>query len=234
MPFKIILQRLKYPENLGLIARAAQAFGFTDIRLVAPQFNLDRSSPAYKTACGAHEILNKTNEYDTLDQALKDLHYVAGFSRRIHGFKRPFLDLQPWLENEIQAKTQQKVGLLFGSEDYGLLTEEKQQCHCLVNIPLHYPTLSLNVSQAVTVVLYELFKISISPAEIPIDDPPATINDINRVYSESIALLEQTPFFKPERRHQQVEIIRCLIQRLNLSQKEYQTMMGILNAIKKG
>jgi TrmH family RNA methyltransferase len=51
-----------------------------------------------------------------------------------------------------------KVAILFGREDKGLLNEEVAGCGLLLNIPTSKEQRSLNLSQAVLIVAYELLK----------------------------------------------------------------------------
>ena len=60
-------------------------------------------------------------------------------------------------EQESLAANQQ-TALVFGREDSGLTTAELDLCQLLLTIPTHASLPSMNLAQAVTVVLYELSK----------------------------------------------------------------------------
>src|SRR5690606_19569676 len=132
--------------------------GFRNLALVNPEFPLNRQSPACKTASGAHDILDSCRCHDSLSSALQDMNYVYGFSRREHDLIRPKLSITEWIDRMQALDAQATVALLFGSEDFGLLNEDKKFCDALVYIPLAESTLSLNLSHAITIVLYELYK----------------------------------------------------------------------------
>lgn len=50
-----------------------------------------------------------------------------------------------------------RVALVFGPEDTGLLNEEIELCGQLITIPTNPNAWSLNVAQAVLIILYECF-----------------------------------------------------------------------------
>ncbi|MEW6234643.1 MAG: RNA methyltransferase [Candidatus Omnitrophota bacterium] len=235
IPFVVVLTRTQHPENAGFAARSMKAFGFDALRFAAPSFVLDERSPAYKTASGAREILDGAQVYSTLVEALADCHTIVGFSRRRHDFKRPQLDVPSWMEEMKSAPPAGKMALVFGPEDFGLSNEEKRLCEKVVEIPLHSERLSLNLSHAVTVVLYELSMVftRISKQADDETETPAHQADVNRIVDGMAALLQETNFFKAGRRGRRIEIIRCLVQRLKLTSAEYETAMGIIQALRR-
>ncbi len=237
--FRIVLVRPQIPENVGFIARSMKAFGQRDLVLVSPVFKFDPASPAYKTASGAADILAGARCVPSLWDAVVDCHEVAGFSRRTHDFHRPQPDLMEWSES-LQAVNPagHKTALVFGPEDFGLCNEDKHLCHVLVRIPLEAETLSLNLAHAITVVLYELTRSQFVPAyesqpadEISGDALPATQKDLCRALDALVEILDRTAFFKTGRRERQIESLRMLLQQMGISQSQFPTVMGVLNAI---
>lgn len=236
--FRVILVRPQVPENVGAAARSMKAFGFNQLILVNPGFSWERRGAAYKTASGAGEIIERARIYPTLEESLAECHRVAGFTRRSYAFPRAQGDLAEWAAPLQADAPPRKTALVFGPEDRGLSNAERNLCHHLVRIPTAAETLSLNLAQAVTVVLYELSKtLRFTPAsESPAPsskDAPATQADLERILQNAQEILDSTTFFKPGRREPQVEILRYLIQRLALTSAEYETVMGILQALRQ-
>ncbi len=234
----IILVQPKIPENIGFIARSMKAFGYDNLTLVSPEFELTKDSPAYKTARGAAEILDTIKIVSSFEFAIQEQHKVIGFSRRLHDFKRPQLDLVNWASEWRSEQDDMETALVFGPEDFGLSNNDKQRCDVLVNIPLYSSTLSLNLAHAVTVVLYELsrdgdtFQTWMSSSnKIDTHKSFATHADIQRLVDRVAALMENTYFFKSGRERRQIEIIRCLVQRFRLSENEYEFAMGMVNTL---
>lgn len=232
--FDIILVRPAIPENVGSIARAMKTFGFDRLSLANPSFVWDPDGPAWKTACGAREILTSARVFGDLESAVASCHRVIGFSRREHDFDRPRLDLASWVDELRSTPALQNIALVFGPEDFGLSNADKRYCSLLVNIPTHAETLSLNLAQAATIVLYDISRRELCDFVSP---PPreefATQEDIQRMLARLMDMLDETNYFKAGRRERQIETLRNLIFRLHLNAPEYNAMMGVLNALER-
>lgn len=235
--FHVVLVRPRIPENVGAAARSMKAFGFDNLILVDPGFSWEERGAAYKTASGAGDIIKQARRYPSLEECLAEYHRVAGFSRRGCAFPRAQWDLPEWTAQLRDDPLPRKTALVFGPEDFGLSNAERHLCHDLIRIPTRAETLSLNLAQAVTVVLYELSKASLiprvsSPSPLSLKDTPATHGDLERIVQNAVEILDTTSFFKSGRREQQVETLRFLVQRLALTSAEYETAMGILQALR--
>ena len=64
----IILVRPKFPENVGSVARAMKNMGFCHLSVVNGCSVLHPS--AYKLASGAEDILERAEEFFTLEEAI--------------------------------------------------------------------------------------------------------------------------------------------------------------------
>jgi len=229
----VILVRPQIAANIGFVARACKACGWDSVNLVHSQPHEILSSEAYRTASGAQEILDNFPCFSDLNHAVESQHQVVGFSRRKHEFERPTLSLRDW--SECQKDTNQRVALVFGPEDFGLSNEEKHVCDLIVRIPTAIDTLSLNLSHAITVVLYELFQQSFQQKKEPLnqDQTFATHAERERLLKTLVAMLENSRYFKEGRKTYQIEIIRNLLGKMHLQQQEYHTLMGVLKALDK-
>lgn len=232
--FHVVLVRPQIAENTGLTARAMKAFGFASLRLVTPGFDAAPEALAGKTASGAHEVLAHAHCFDSLAQAIADCHHAAAFSRRDHRFARPWVDLPRWRQSLQEEEMVGDWALVFGPEDFGLSNEEKKHCEIIVQIPTAHPTLSLNLAQAVTVVLYEIAQ-AVQPTAInqPASNA-ATLEDQQRLFAYAVSLLDSCGHFQPGRREQQMEVLRMLLQRLRLSREEYSALMGAARSVERG
>ncbi|MDX9754958.1 MAG: RNA methyltransferase, partial [bacterium] len=217
----VCLVRPRIPENVGFVARSMKTMGFSRLLLADPAFSLQPESPAFKTASGAQDILHQCQIHRHLETALAPFHHVLGFSRRQHNFERPQSDLGPWLQQHSHILGHQHIALVFGPEDYGLSTPDKRLCKQILTIPMKAETMSLNLSHAVTIVLYAISQaLTESPAS-PAPERPVSHENVQRVVNQLITMLEPTTFFKAGRKEYQAEAIRNLIQRLELSEGEY-------------
>lgn len=157
-PFCIVLVRPEIAENLGFIARSMLAFGATDLRIVgeAAQEKLLRpQSPAWKTASGGENILQEVKLFPCLQDAVADCHGVLGFSRRSH-LDAPMHELGSVFAtlNESGFSASSRLALVFGPESQGLQAEDGESIQHWVRIDYPHPSMSLNLSHAITIVLY--------------------------------------------------------------------------------
>ena len=126
---------------------------------------------AYRFACAADWLLAESKRCDTALDAIADCTFVMATTARPRG-NVPLVTARVAAEMLAREAKRGKVAVLFGNERTGLTNEELAQAHACVAIPtagqgtlcrrsLKYtggtgPT-SLNLSQAVGVLAYEMF-----------------------------------------------------------------------------
>ncbi|PJE79382.1 tRNA (cytidine/uridine-2'-O-)-methyltransferase TrmJ [invertebrate metagenome] len=152
---RIVLVNPTHPGNIGAAARAMKAMGLADLCLVEPkEFP---SGIATALASGADDILDNAKIVSSVEEAISDCHYVVGTSARIRGISLPLGSPRSCSVRMIEeAVAGNKVAILFGREDRGLTNEELQHCQVQIHIPTDEHFSSLNLSQAVQVICYEL------------------------------------------------------------------------------
>ncbi len=173
MNIHFILVKTARGEHLGFAARALKTMGFDQLRLVASQVHDDPL--AGKTAYGSHDILQKVAIYQTLDEATADLDLTIGTTSK-QRIKRYDYHHPRELRSILASKDPHlnNVGVVFGSEENGLTTEELQHCDLLSSIPLTTKYPSLNLSQAILIYTWELSGLADSsperenPEEVPL------------------------------------------------------------------
>jgi TrmH family RNA methyltransferase len=147
----------KEPGNIGSSARALKNMGFKNLSLVNP-CKINQETLWF--ACNATDIIDSITIYNSLDEAIKDKSIVVGTTRRVgkrRGLIRNVTDgVRIIRDNTIKNK----VAILFGREDRGLLNEEVEKCGFLISIPTSADHPSLNLSHAVLIIAYELFKLN--------------------------------------------------------------------------
>ncbi|MCD4828480.1 MAG: RNA methyltransferase [Candidatus Cloacimonetes bacterium] len=149
----VILVEPVYKGNVGAVTRVMNNFGFTDLRIVGEV----PKAEDYYVAVHSQEILDNAGIFDTLEEAVVGCDRLIALSRR-RGVKKK-VDFLPWnLAEYVHSYPELRIGLVFGRETYGLKDGEADLCHHRAYIPTapHFP--SLNLAQAVSVVLYEVFK----------------------------------------------------------------------------
>ncbi len=152
---EVVLVRTRFPENIGMAARACANMGCPSLCLVMPENrNPEKASPLATPQGQA--LLDRMAEYQTLPQALAHSVLVIGTTARTGGWRQS--PLAPEQAASLVAASLaggNRVSLVFGSEDRGLINEEITHCHRLVSIPTDSAASSLNLAQAVLLMTYE-------------------------------------------------------------------------------
>ena len=155
----VVLVEPEIQGNVGAVARSMLNFGFAELRVIsAADFNIE--DEAWARAKHARNVLEQAVVHSTWDECMEDISLVVGTSgKRETGSKVVFRHFV--LPDELSQRLEEvqgKVALLFGREGVGLLTEELQRCDFLVTLPTWEGYPILNLSHAVTLILYELHK----------------------------------------------------------------------------
>ncbi len=219
----VILVRPKFPENIGSVARAMKNMGLSRLAVV------NGCSPllanAYKLASGAEDILERTEEFPTLQEAISEMGCVVGMTSRGGKERNPDLALEALTKKLIPVSQKNLIGLAFGSEKEGLTNEELSLCHLSSRIPSMESFPSLNLAQAVMVVSYELFKAS---AEIPKREVRlARTEQQERMLEHMGKTLLRIGFLDSHNSKRIMRVLRRLFGRSQMDEREAQILHGI-------
>ncbi len=135
--------------------------GFTSLRLISPANHL--ADESLMMAHGSRDILENAEIYKNFEKATEDLDFIIALTAKNRSAKEDYLD-----SNELSQFLAQKedvlgkVGVLFGTEESGLPNQLILKSNIAVSIPMTDPYPSLNLSQAVMVIAYELSQLSLS------------------------------------------------------------------------
>jgi tRNA/rRNA methyltransferase len=151
---RVVLVRPEEPRNVGAAARAAANAGLAGLDLVRP--GDWRTLECWRTAWGAHHVLERARVFPSLEAALEQAHYVAAFTGR--GHEGPLLDVREVAQAVAALPEDAEARLVFGPEASGLALEEMALCGRRARIPAHPDQPSLNLSHAVMVAAYEVFR----------------------------------------------------------------------------
>ncbi|MCD6208729.1 MAG: RNA methyltransferase [Thermoproteales archaeon] len=166
----VVLMHPLYEQNVGLIARVMKNFEASELRLVDPACEV--GDEAYRRAMHGRDILEKAKTYDTLEEAIRDCDLIVGTTGK-HG--KRFSHVRRYMNPEQLASkiavARGNVAILFGREDFGLTNEELRKCNAVVTIPANKEYPILNVSHAVAIILYEIFKKKKAPSVPEIFQP---------------------------------------------------------------
>ncbi len=155
---RVVLIRPRFPENIGMAARACANMGLGGLYLVAPElWEPEHQEKALSLATSQGEALVREAVLaDSLGAAVGDCHFALGATARTGGWRRRVISPQA-AGGEIAARLAQgqKTALVFGPEDRGLINEEIELCTAVARIPTAVSAASLNLAQAVLILGYE-------------------------------------------------------------------------------
>jgi tRNA/rRNA methyltransferase len=220
----IVLQRPRYPENIGSAARAMRNMGIRRLVVVSPEdYDLQR---VYRLAThAAKDVVDAIALHSDLKTALADYHYVVGTTARLGG-ERKRIAAPGSMAAEVAGLSQENpVALLFGPEDRGLSNEDLRLCHSLVNIPTDAFS-SLNLAQAVMVLCYELFNTRL-PAPKAATPRLATRHELDGMYEQVKEMLVRINYIQPENPDYWMNKLRHWFSRMKLRGGEVSIIRGI-------
>lgn len=231
----VVLYEPQDDINIGTVVRACQNFGVHDIRLVRPRI----ADPAtiLISAPNAEAAVSALRRFDDLDDALGDAVRVFGATARPRAAAAVVADP---IAAAVQARgTQGKVALLFGREDHGLPNEALDRCDTQINIPTSPDYTSLNLAQAVLLVLWEIFRatelkpLEAAPSpEVRTEFEHAPREQVERMFQEAQASLEAVGFFKYGDGEHVMRSLRSVFLRAGLDRRELAIWFGIFKEIR--
>ena len=151
----VVLVRPENPSNVGAVARVVRNTGLAGLRLVRP--GDWRTLECWRSAWGAHEVLEQAEVFEELAGALHGAAYVAALSGRADA-ERPLLDVREMALEIAGLGAEQDACLVFGPETSGLSSDELLLCGRPTRIPAHPEQPSLNLSHAAMVACYEVYR----------------------------------------------------------------------------
>ncbi len=229
---KVVLVEPNGPLNVGSIARLCANFEVDELRIISPQCDI-YSLEAKKMALKGQRYIDKCEIFNNLEHAIFDCDLVLASCGRVDKSKDSYFespeDIYKWILSLKQIKN---LAILFGREDRGLTNEELLMAHRIVNIPSseNYP--SLNLSHAVSIILYELNK---SPKrdlhkDLKVFDL-ASSKQINDSFSEIEEMLLRVGYLLKHTSKAKISKFKKYILRANTSIDEMNILRGIVHQI---
>jgi tRNA/rRNA methyltransferase len=220
----IVLQRPRYPENIGSAARAMCNMGLRRMSVVSPEnYDLERIGKlATHVASG---IVDRIRLYDDLATALQSFQFVVGTTARM-GKQRQVVHSPENLARQLVSISQHnRVAILFGPEDRGLSNEDLRFCHALANIPTADFS-SLNLAQAVMIVCYALHTATLEQkaAFVP---KLASRHQLDGMYAQLREMLVRISYINPDNPDYFMDNLRRFLTRMQLRAREVSIVRGI-------
>jgi len=226
----VILLEPVIPGNIGAIARVMKNFDFTKLVLINPQCD-HLSDEARNRAKHAQEILQEAEvcEFFVVD----DYDYLIATTAKLGTDYN--ITRSPLVPEELALKIKEidpskKIGLVIGREGHGMFNEEIEKCDFTVTIPSAKDYSTLNISHAVAVMLYELYKHigenKVNAHITPIGKPEK--DQILKMFGE---IFDRSDWGTKEKRETQQILWKKIIGKSMLTKRESFGVMGFLRKI---
>jgi tRNA/rRNA methyltransferase len=234
----VILVRPQLADNVGACARAMANGGLFHMRLVAPRDGWPQEK-AWRMASGADRILDAVNVYDTVNDAVADLHHVFATCPRPRHIVKPVLTARGAAVELRQICTRDlRAGLLFGPERAGLDNDDMAAADALVRFPLNPAFMSLNLAQAVMVMAYEWWTAEDGTAPRTLmtnESRVATKAKLDRFLIHLVDQLDACGFLRNlPKRPGMVRNLHHLFQRGEITEQELRTLHGVVTELAIG
>ncbi|MDC7225432.1 MAG: TrmH family RNA methyltransferase [Spirochaetales bacterium] len=161
---RIVLENPQSGKNVGSVCRAMKNMGLSRL-YIAGTTEVDMKK-ASVTAIHASDLLENAVICGSVEEALEGTVISAATSRR-RGKKRKYFSLLP--ENFAKTVLEQcvddnsdnsagEIAIVFGNEVSGLNDHDMSLCNTAVRIPTSDKFPSLNLSHAVQIITYEIYR----------------------------------------------------------------------------
>jgi tRNA/rRNA methyltransferase len=195
----VVLVRPEENRNIGAVCRAMANSGMSSLRIIGKKEDYD-DEKIRVLAIHAAYIWEQASFFSSITQACADCIFSAGTTRRRGKNRKGKLLLPEELAEQVFRTPSEDYGgephrncaVVFGNERTGLTDEELAECTLGVTIPASQNFGSLNLSHAVQIICYTLFRAArpCSPGFTPL--PLARLDNTLKTITAS---LEKIGFF---------------------------------------
>ena len=147
-PLIVLLDGIEDPQNLGAIVRSSEVLGANAI-ILTERRSAVITGIVSKVSAGAVEfipIVKVTNLVKTMDKLKKEGYWIIG------------AEYEKESKNLFDIDYNMPCAIVMGSEGKGLSRLVKESCDIMIKIPQAGQTNSLNVANALSIILYEVVR----------------------------------------------------------------------------
>jgi len=232
--FGFILVNPQLGENIGACARALKNFGFTSLDIVAPRDPWPNTK-AKMTSVGAYNIIQKAKIYKNVSDAVKKFDLVFASTARTRDVNKKHISIINFVKLLSKYK-KYNIGIMFGPEASGLSNHDLSLSNFIIQIPTSKKLTSLNLSHAVIVICYEIYK-SLNFTKFKKEKILTKLtskSSIKNLIKFLEKMLDNKRFFKPpEKKKSMILNINNIFGRLELSDKELRILFSIFSSLNR-
>jgi len=229
---KVILVEPNGPLNVGSVARLCSNFEVDELRIVSPKCDIF-SLEAKKMALKGQKFLKHCKVFDDLQNAIFDCDLVLASCGRIDVNKDSFFgSSEEILDWTLSFRKIKNLAIIFGREDRGLTNSELLLANKTFYIPTSQTNPSLNLSHAVSIVLYELNKSSKKKINKELEVfNLASSKQIHDSFMEIEEMLLRIGYLLKHTSSAKISKFKKYILRANTSRHELNVLRGIVHQI---
>ena len=213
---RIVLVDTQDGANIGSVCRAMKTMGITDLAIVSDrEYDEDR---VRTLALHAADVWENAKRFHTLQEALEGSIFTVGATRRRGKFRKLSAYSPEQLSEKISTLPEGRISIVFGRESDGLRDDEVAACSSIVTIPTSEKFPSLNLSQAVQIICYVLFRGALVYKQ---GMTAVTHERVKEAADEMTGHLERMGYFKMADEEKWTnQLLKDIIERASLSGEE--------------
>jgi len=224
----VVLNRPKYPGNIGSVARCAKNMGIENI-LVVGDIDFDEEKIRQMSTHLAADVVDRIRYEKDLQKALAGFQYIVATTARIGRARPAFQTPREAAEKLVEISRKNRVALLFGPEDAGLTNDELRYGHLLVHIPVSERFRSINLSHAVMILCYEIFTAASGPKKFA--PRLASSGELEGMYEHIREVSLRIGFINPQNPEYWMTSIRRFLSRVELRSREVKIIRGFCRQV---
>ena len=232
--FGFILVNPQLGENIGSCARALKNFGFSKLCIVSPRDPWPNTK-ARMTSVGAFNVIKSAKIHNNVEDAVNKFDLIFATTARKRDVNKKHISIVNFIKILSKHKNS-NIGIMFGPEASGLSNHDLSLSNFIIQIPTSSQLTSLNLSHAVIVICYEIYR-SLNFNKFKkekILSALASKNSIKNLIKFLEKMLDHKNFFKPpEKKKSMILNINNIFGRSELSDKEIRILFSIFSSLNK-
>jgi tRNA/rRNA methyltransferase len=232
--FGFILVNPQLGENIGACARALKNFGFSNLNIVAPRDSWPNTK-ARMTSVGAYNIIQKAKIHKNVSDAVQKFDLVFASTARKRDINKKHISIINFVKILSKYKNS-NIGIMFGPEASGLSNHDLSLSNFIILIPTSKKLTSLNLSHAVIIICYEIYK-SLNFDRFKKEKMLTKLtskSSIKKLIKFIEKMLDNKKFFNPpEKKKSMILNINNIFGRLELSDKELRILFSIFSSLNR-
>ena len=232
--FEFILVNPQLGENIGSCARALKNFGFSKLNIISPRDPWPNTK-ARMTSVGAFNIIKSAKVYNNVEDVVEKFDLIFATTARKRDVNKKHISMVNFIKLLTKYKNS-NIGIMFGPEASGLSNHDLSLSNFIIQIPTSKKLTSLNLSHAVIVICYEIYK-SFNLSEFKKEKVLTKLtskSSIKNLIKYLEEMLDKKKFFKHlEKKKSMILNINNIFGRLELSDKELRILFSIFSSLNR-